>query len=176
MAEHILNRSMAERPSLGDAIGAGRQSMLHLSLVHGIRFGAMALKILSLVIILVMAGRVLAPADKTVNTISDVERLAASLPPADADLLRFWIGFNQSALLDIQAKREIASHGARRAEKTRPDDPPAVRAAINKLHMARSGFQDMILRMVNAVGPQMSSAGRRTVAAWRVGHKLATAD
>jgi len=96
-----------------------------------------------------------------------VERLAATLPPADADLLRGAFQADHQKIADAQN----AYYGARRAiHEILRQDPFKVddmRAAMTKMRAARQDYDQLIQGVFAGAAVKMSSAARHAVADWR---------
>jgi uncharacterized membrane protein len=96
-----------------------------------------------------------------------VERLASTLPPADADLLRGAFTADHQKIADAQnayydARRDI--HGTLRQDPFKVDD---MRAAMAKMRAARQDYDREIQGVFAGAAVKMSSAGRHAVADWR---------
>jgi len=96
-----------------------------------------------------------------------VERLAATLPPADADLLRGAFQADHGKIADAQD----AYYSARRAiHETLRQDPFNVddmRAAMARMRAARQNYDQVIQGVFAGAAVKMSSAARHAVADWR---------
>jgi uncharacterized membrane protein len=96
-----------------------------------------------------------------------IERLAAILPPADADTLRGAFAADHQKIADAQnayydARRDI--HGTLRQDPFKVDD---MRAAMAKMRAARQDYDREIQGVFAGAAVKMSSAGRHAVADWR---------
>jgi uncharacterized membrane protein len=100
------------------------------------------------------------------NVFVRVERVAATLPPSDADLLRGQINNNRAAIEDAQAKYRGAQDVIRDALRQDPFDAEAMRAAMAKTRAARQTFDQTIQGVFAGAASQMSSAGRHALADW----------
>ncbi len=100
-----------------------------------------------------------------------IERLAATLPPADADLLRGRIKASRAVIEDAQTKYRAAQDGIRDTLRQDPFDPAAMQAAMAKSRAARQNFDQVIQGVFAGTAAQMSSAGRHAVADWPPGRK-----
>ncbi len=94
------------------------------------------------------------------------ERVAASLPPSDADLLRGQIKTNRAAIEDTQAKYRGAQDVIREALRQDPFDTETMRAAMTKTRAARQTFDHTVQGVFASAASQMSSAGRHALADW----------
>ena len=108
------------------------------------------------------------------NVFVRVERVAATLPPADADLLRSRINANYAAIDDAQNAYQTARDLIRATLRQDPFDGEAMRTAMAKTRAARQTFDQTIQGVFAGVAPQMSSAGRHALADWPPGRKSAS--
>ena len=108
------------------------------------------------------------------NVFVRVERVAATLPPADADLLRSRINANYAAIDDAQNAYQTARDSIRATLRQDPFDGEAMRTAMAKTRVARQAFDQTIQGVFAGAAPQMSSAGRHALADWPPGQKSAS--
>jgi uncharacterized membrane protein len=108
------------------------------------------------------------------NVFVRVERVAATLPPADADLLRSRINANYAAIDDAQNAYQTARDSIRMTLRQDPFDGEAMRSAMAKTRAARQTFDQTLQGVFAGVAPQMSSAGRHALADWRPDRKSAS--
>jgi len=106
------------------------------------------------------------------NVFVRVERIATTLPPSDADLLRGQIKANRAAIEDTQTKYRTAQDGIRATLRQEPFDPAAMREAMAKTRAARQNFDQTIQGVFAATAAQMSAAGRHALADWPPGRKI----
>jgi uncharacterized membrane protein len=106
------------------------------------------------------------------NVFVRVERIATTLPPADADLLRGQIKANRQAIEDTQTKYRTAQDSIRVSLRQAPFDPAAMREAMAKTRAARQNFDQTIQGVFASVAAQMSGAGRHALADWPPGRKI----
>jgi uncharacterized membrane protein len=102
-----------------------------------------------------------------------VERLAASLPPADGDLLRGQIKANHAPIEDTQTNFRAAQDTIRSMLRREPFDAAALQAAMAKTRAARQNFDQTIQGVFATAATQMSPLGRRALADWPPGQKTA---
>jgi uncharacterized membrane protein len=130
--------------------------------------GSLALNLFFVGVAVAMAIRAPAPPPRwNPNVFVRVERLAATLPPADADILRGAIQANHDAIESAQTKYHTARdhiHEALRQDPFKIDD---LRAAMAETRAARQNFDQVIQGVVAGVAAEMSSAARHAVADWR---------
>ena len=135
--------------------------------------GSLALNLFFVGVALAMAIRAPAPAwDR--NVFVRVERIAATLPPADSDLLRGQIAANRVTIEDAQTKYRAAQDTIRATLRQDPFDSAAMRAAMAQTRAARQNFDQTIQGVFAGLASQMSSAGRHALADWPPGQKTAS--
>jgi uncharacterized membrane protein len=108
------------------------------------------------------------------NIFVRVERLAATLPPADADLLRGRIAASRGAIEDAQTSYRAAQEFTRDTLRQDPFDPAAMQAAMAKSRAARQNFDQVVQGVFAGTAAQMTSAGRHALADWPPGRKSAS--
>jgi len=136
--------------------------------------GSLALNLFFVGVAVAMAIRSPAPPAWDRNVFVRVERIAATLPPTDADLLRSQIVANREAIQDAQTKYETARDTIRATLRQDPFDPAAMRAAMANTRAARQTFDQTIQGVFAGLAAQMSSAGRHALADWPPGRKSAS--
>ncbi len=100
-----------------------------------------------------------------------VERIAASLPPADGTLLRAQINANRDAVEAAQAKYRASQDSIRQAWRAEPFDADALRTATLNTQAARQTFDQTIQGVFAGAAAQMSQSGRQALADWPPGRK-----
>jgi uncharacterized membrane protein len=108
------------------------------------------------------------------NVFVRVERIATTLPPSDADLLRGQIKSNREAIEDTQTKYRTAQDSIRVTLRQEPFDPAAMREAMAKTRAARQNFDQTIQGVFATTAGKMSAAGRHALADWPPGRKSQT--
>jgi uncharacterized membrane protein len=108
------------------------------------------------------------------NVFVRVERVAATLPPSDADILRGQINTNHAAIEDAQNNYRAAQDVIRDTLRQDPFQPEAIRAAMAKTRAARQTFDQTIQGVFAGSAAQMSSAGRHALADWPPDRKTAS--
>lgn len=130
--------------------------------------GSLALNLFFIGVALAMAIRGPAPAPRWDRDVfMRVERLSATLPPADADLLRGAMQANHAAIETAQDKYQTARKQIHETLRQTPFKVADLRAAMAKTRSARQEFDQVIQGVFADVAPKMSSAGRHAVADWR---------
>ena len=95
-----------------------------------------------------------------------IERLAESLPPADADKLRAEFRSRQSNIEAAVASYRQAQRAVREALRAESFDPAALRAAMGEARSARSRLDEALQDVIATAGAMMTPEGRRSLADW----------
>ena len=135
--------------------------------------GSLALNLFFIGVAIAMAVRAPAPPSWDRNVFVRVERIAASLPAADADLLRGRVNTNRASIEDMQTTYRAAQDEIRSILRREPFDAAAVQAAMAKARLARQDFDQAIQGAFATSAAQMSQAGRNALADWPPGRKTA---
>jgi uncharacterized membrane protein len=133
--------------------------------------GSLALNLFFVGVALAMAIRAPAAPAWDRNVFVRVERIADTLPPTDADLLRGQIQANRQLLEDSQTQYRSAQDQIRATLRHAPFDVEAMRAAMAKTRAARQSFDQVIQGVFAFSASQMSAAGRNALADWPPGRK-----
>ena len=133
--------------------------------------GSLALNLFFIGVVLALAVRTPAVPTWDRNVFVRVERLAATLPPTDADLLRGQIKANREAIEDTQTKYRAAQDVIRETLRQEPFDAGAMRTAMVQTRAARQAFDQVIQGVFATTASQMSSAGRHALADWPPGRQ-----
>jgi uncharacterized membrane protein len=136
--------------------------------------GSLALNLFFIGIAVALAIRAPAPPTWDRDVFVRVERLSATLPPADADLLRGEIKANRSAIESLQNKYYTAREAIRDTLRQEPFDPAAMRAAMAQTRAARQAFDQTIQGVFAGSAAKMTPAGRLALADWPPGRKPAS--
>ena len=105
------------------------------------------------------------PADR--SDAARFERIAATLPAADAEQLRTQFAAQRAA---IEAGRQTIGQkqdGIRAALRTEPFDVDALRTSMAESRAARETFYQLLQGVILSAASQMSPAGRAKLADWR---------
>ncbi len=135
--------------------------------------GSLALNLFFVGIAVAMAIRAPAPSYWDRNVFVRVERLAATLPPADADIVRGQINANHAAIDEAQTNYHAAREHIHEVLRQEPFDEAAMRAAMAQTRAARQTFDQVIQDVFATAATQMSSAGRHALADWPPGRNSA---
>jgi uncharacterized membrane protein len=136
--------------------------------------GSLALNLFFIGVAVAMAMRAPAPSYWDPNVFVRVERLAATLPAADADILRGQIKANHAAIDDAQAKYHSARAHIHDLLRQEPFDVEAMRAAMAQTRAARLTFDQTIQGVFADISAKISPAGRQALANWPPGRRPAT--
>jgi uncharacterized membrane protein len=130
--------------------------------------GSLALNLFFIGAAIAMALRGPAPPPRwDPNIFVRIERLSATLPPADADLLRGAFQAHHAAIEAAQDKYQTARADIHATLRQDPFKIADMRAAMAKTRVARQEFDQLIQGVFADVAVKMSSAGRHAVADWR---------
>jgi len=135
--------------------------------------GSLALNLFFVGVAIAMAVRAPTPSYWDRNVFVRVERLAATLPPADADILRGEINANRSAITDNQLAYHKAQDSIHEVLRQEPFDADAMRAAMTKTRAARQAFDQSVQGVFAVIAAKISPAGRQALANWPPGRKAA---
>ena len=136
---------------------------------------SLALNLFFVGVAIAMAVRAPAPSYCDRNVFVRVERLAATLPPADADILRSRINANRAAIEETQTAYHTAQDGIHEVLRQEPFDVEVMRAAMAKTRTARLAFDQTIQGVFAGIAASISPAGRQALANWPPGRKAAGA-
>jgi uncharacterized membrane protein len=93
-------------------------------------------------------------------------RIAASLPPGDAMIMREEFRAEAVKLAAAQAQIRLSQEAVRDSLRAQPFDPAAVRMAMAETSAARNDFFQLVHNMVAAATTKMSPTGREMLADW----------
>jgi uncharacterized membrane protein len=133
--------------------------------------GSLALNLFFVGVALAMALRAPAPSHWDPNVFVRVERLAATLPPADAEILRKQIDANHAAIEDTQTKYHSARRHIQEVLRQEPFDVEAMRAATAQTRTARLSFDQTVQGVFADIAAKITPAGRQALANWPPGRK-----
>ena len=136
--------------------------------------GSLALNLFFVGIAIAMMVRSPAPSYWDRNVFVRVERLAATLPSADADILRGEIQANRAAIESTQVAYHSAQDSIHDVLRQEPFDAEAMRAAMSKTRAARLTSDQTIQGIFATIASKISPAGRQALANWPPGRKPAS--
>jgi hypothetical protein len=95
-----------------------------------------------------------------------LDRIAASLPPNDAQILREEVNAEAIKLAAAEAEVRLSKEAVRDSLRAEPFDPQAVRTAMAETSMARDHFFRLLHNAFAGATARMSAAGRQRLADW----------
>lgn len=95
-----------------------------------------------------------------------VDRIAATLPAADADILKAAFGADRGKIEAAQTALRAAQDDLRGALRAEPFDLNALRGEMAKTLAARQTFDQPVYDMFATAAAKMSVAGRNKLADW----------
>jgi uncharacterized membrane protein len=114
-----------------------------------------------------------APVDRSVA--ARIERLAATLPQADGEILRAEYRANAATVDASRAAYRDGQDGVRQILRREPFQEDAMRAAMSRTRAARQVFDQLLQDVIAAAAGKMSAAGRNKLADWPPGQRAAEA-
>ncbi len=133
--------------------------------------GSLAVNLFFIGVAFAMIVRAPAPSYWDRDVFVRVERISATLPAPDSDLLSGDIAGNKQAIMTAQTDYRAAQDEIRAALRHDPFDADAMRAAMAKTRAARQNFDQILQGVFLAAAAKMSPAGRRALADWPPGQK-----
>jgi uncharacterized membrane protein len=133
--------------------------------------GSLALNLFFVGIAIAMVVRAPAPSYWDRNVFVRIERLAATLPPADADTLRGEVNANRVPIETAQTAYHTAQDHIREVLRQEPFDVEAIRAAMAKTRTARLTSDQTVQDVFAVIAAKISPAGRQAMANWPPGRK-----
>jgi len=100
------------------------------------------------------------------NVFVRFERMAATLPPADGELLLKQIATDRPAIEAAQTAYRDAQQTFRATLRAEPFDAAALRNAMAQSRAARQAYDLSIQNAIAATAEKLSTAGRQGVADW----------
>jgi uncharacterized membrane protein len=137
---------------------------------------SLALNLFFVGVAVAMAVRAPPPSTWDRDVFVRVDRLAPTLPAADADILRAQIAAHQDTIKTTQAAYHTAQDQIHATLRQDPFDVEAMRTAMAKTRDTRQAFDQVIQGVFANVAAQMSPAGRHALADWPPGRKSASND
>ena len=131
--------------------------------------GSLALNLFFVGVAVAVAVRAPAPPRGGPNVFVRVERIAKTLPPADAAIVRKAMQSNHAAIDEAQTAYYAARHEIHQTLRQEPFKVADMRAAMAKMRAARQHFDEIIQGVFADAVVKMSPAGRRALADWRSG-------
>lgn len=96
-----------------------------------------------------------------------LDRIAATLPPADAEVLRAQLHSEAEKVAAVQADLRLSQEDVRKSLRAQPFDLDAMRSAMSESSAGHDNFDQVIHDMIAAAATKMSLVGRTKLADWR---------
>jgi uncharacterized membrane protein len=103
------------------------------------------------------------------NIASRLDRIAASLPPADTEVMREQLRQDAAKVAAAQADLRLAQDEVRKTLRAEPFDTDAMRSAMATSRAAHDNFDLVLQNTIAAAASKMSVVGRNKLADWRGG-------
>jgi uncharacterized membrane protein len=95
-----------------------------------------------------------------------LNRLAATLPATDAQVMRSELSADEIGVAEAQADLRLAQEEVRGSLRAEPFDLDAMRAAMQQVQAARDNYHEVLHRLIEASVVKMSVVGRNKLADW----------
>jgi uncharacterized membrane protein len=140
--------------------------------VHWLLLGSLALNLFFVGAAGAVALRYASPVPLTTvaridhNLIGRLDRVADSLPPADADAMRAELRDDAVKIASAQADLRLSQDEVRKSLRAEPFDADAMHSAMAENHAAHERFDQVIHDMLASAASKMSIVGRNKLADW----------
>jgi uncharacterized membrane protein len=138
--------------------------------------GSLALNLFFVGVAVAMAIRTPAVPTWNRDVFVRIERIAATLPPADADLLRGEANADKQKLEKAQSQYFNARQGIHAALRSDTFSVDDMRTAMARTRAARQSFDQILQGIFADAAAKMSHAGRLALADWPPNRKSASKD
>ena len=105
-----------------------------------------------------------------------LDRVAASLPANDAQVMRSEIRADEEKVAAAQADLRLSQEEVRNSLRAEPFDLEAMRAAMEQVQVARENYHTVLHELVAAAAPRLSIVGRNKLADWTETRDAASAQ
>jgi uncharacterized membrane protein len=95
-----------------------------------------------------------------------LDRIAESLPPADAEQLRMQLRGDAEKVASAQADLRLSQDDVRKSLRAEPFDADAMRAAMAENRTAHDNYDQVLHDMIASAAAKMSVVGRSKLADW----------
>jgi uncharacterized membrane protein len=102
-----------------------------------------------------------------------VDRIAASLPATDAQVMYAQLRQDAETVAAAQADLRLSQEAVRRTLRAQPFDAEAMRTAMADNRLARQNFDKILHDMIASAADKMSVVGRSKLADWPSGRETA---
>lgn len=143
---------------------------------RGLLLGSLALNLFFIGIAVALAVRAPTPPTWDRDVFVRTERLAATLPPVDADLLRGQMKAQHGLIETAQNKYFAARESIHKTLRQTPFSQDALRAAMAGTRAARQAYDVVIQGVFASAAARMTPAGRKALADWPPGRKSTGSD
>lgn len=134
--------------------------------------GSLALNLFFIGVAIAMVIRAPAPPHWDPNVFVRIERLARTLPPADAAVLNKETQVNHDAIATAQDNYHAARAAIYETLRQDPFKVEDMRAAMTKSRAARQTYDVAIQGMLADAAAKMSPEGRHALADWHTNRKI----
>ncbi len=93
-----------------------------------------------------------------------LDRVATGLPPADAEVMRAEVRSDEERIAGAQADLRLAQEEARDTLRAEPFNADALRAAMQRVQVARGRYHVVLQQVLQDAVPKMSVVGRNKLA------------
>jgi uncharacterized membrane protein len=142
------------------------------SRVHWLLLGSLALNLFFVGAAGAVAYRYSSPVPLTTvsriehNLVERLNRVADSLPPTDAGVMRAQLRSDEVKIAAAQADVRLSQDDVRKSLRAEPFDADAMRKAMAANHDAHERFDQVIHDMLASAASKMSVVGRNKLADW----------
>jgi uncharacterized membrane protein len=95
-----------------------------------------------------------------------LDRMAATLPSIDAQLIRSTLRADEEKVAAAQADLRLSQEEVRNSLRAEPFDLAAMRAAMAQVQAARENYHSVLHEVIEATAAKMSVVGRNKLADW----------
>ena len=138
--------------------------------------GSLALNLFFVGVALALGRGAPAPYFWDPNVLVRLDGWAATLPPADAEILRDHIKSNHAAIDEAQTKYHSARRHIHEVLRQEPFDVEAMRATTAQTRTARLNFDQTIQGVFADIAAKITPAGRQALANWPPGRRKTISD
>jgi uncharacterized membrane protein len=92
------------------------------------------------------------------------DRVAAALPPSDAQIMRAEVHADEERVAAAQADLRLMQEEARNTLRAEPFNTDALRSAMQRVQVARDHYHVVLHEVFEAAAPKMSVVGRNKLA------------
>jgi len=104
-----------------------------------------------------------------------IDRIAASLPPNDAQIMRAQLRTDAEKVASAQADLRLSQEDVRKSLRAEPFNADDMRVAMAENRAAHENFGQVLHDMIAAAASKMSVVGRTKLADWPAEHRTTRA-